>query len=64
MTIVGPFGGVVRNQVYVIPRYLVVVCIVDPISDVLSCVIVPRGVVSVGYAYSWSSFLGQVHFIP
>ena len=49
---------------YVIPQYVVVVCIVAPISDVLSCVIVPRGVVGVGYAYSWSSFLGQVHFIP
>ncbi len=45
-------GGVVCNRVCVMPRYLVVLCIVDPIGDALSCVIVPRCVVGVRYTNS------------
>ena len=48
----GLHGGVVCYQVCVMPRYRVVLCIVDPISDALSCVIVPRCVVGVRYTNS------------
>ena len=54
----------IHNQAYVTPQYPVSLCIIVPISDVLVYKIVPRGGVSVKYAYGTLSIPGWVHCIP